>query len=85
MIFTPASITMADAGAALREGLDAISGGATEIDLSRLSAFDSSAVSALLSWQRAAAQRGAALRITGIPAGLHSLAQLYGVDALLSA
>ena len=83
-LFAPTSITMADAGSALSEGLDAIAQGATEIDLSRLTGFDSSAVSAVLAWQRVAAEQGAALRITGLPAGLRSLAQLYGVDALLA-
>ena len=85
MSFAPTSITMADAGPALSEGLEAIARGTTDIDLSQLASFDSSAVSAVLAWQRAAAERGSALRITGLPAGLHSLARLYGVDTLLTA
>lgn len=84
MNFAPTSITMADAGKALAEGLQAIALGATDIDLSQLRHFDSSAVSAVLAWQREAAGRGAALQVHGVPAGLHSLAQLYGVDGLLA-
>ena len=80
MSFTPTSITMADAGEALRDGLAAIAEGSTLIDLSHLSRFDSSAVSALLAWRRAATARGAQLQIAGVPDGLRSLAQLYGVQ-----
>ena len=75
---------MADASMALDGGMQAIAQGDTEIDLSQLASFDSSAVSAVLAWQRAAAGRGMMLRIHGMPAGLRSLAQLYGVDTLLA-
>ena len=85
MSLSPTSITMADAGEALRAGLDAIARGETVVDLSRLASFDSSAVSAILAWRRAAAQRGARLQLAGVPAGLHSLAQLYGVQDFLAA
>lgn len=85
MQFAPISLTMADAEHALAEGLTAIAAGATEIDLSGLVNFDSSAVSAVLTWQRAAAERGTSLRITGLPTGLVSLAQLYGVETFLGA
>ncbi len=80
MSFAPTSITMADAGQALRDGLAAIAQGDRMIDLSRLSRFDSSAVSAVLAWRRAATARGAQLQIAGVPDGLRSLAQLYGLQ-----
>jgi phospholipid transport system transporter-binding protein len=80
MSFAPTSITMTDAGQALRDGLAEIAQGATRIDLSRLSRFDSSAVSAVLAWRRAAIARGAPLQIADVPDGLRSLAQLYGVQ-----
>ncbi len=80
MSFAPTSITMADAGQALRDGLAAIAQGDRMIDLSRLSRFDSSAVSAVLAWRRAATARGAQLPIAGVPDGLRSLAQLYGLQ-----
>ncbi len=85
MSLSPTSITMADAGDAQRAGLEAILRGDTVVDLSRLARFDSSAVSALLAWQRAAAARGLRLQVTGVPAGLQSLARLYGVEDLISA
>ena len=83
MSFAPTSITMTDAADVLREGMEAIVQGATTIDLSGLPHFDSSAVSALLAWQRAATEKSVSLELVGLPAGLLSLAKLYGVDALL--
>ena len=83
MSCAPTSITMTDAADVLREGMEAIVQGATTINLSGLTHFDSSAVSALLAWQRAAAEKSVSLELVGLPAGLLSLAKLYGVDALL--
>ncbi|MEY3721506.1 MAG: binding protein involved in toluene tolerance [Pseudomonadota bacterium] len=83
MSFTPTSITMADAGQALREGLASIAQGETLIDLSGLARFDSSAVSAVLAWKRAGSALGRPLQIAGVPKGLLSLAQLYGLQDLM--
>lgn len=83
MSFAPTSLTMTDAADVLREGMEAIVQGATTIDLSGLTHFDSSAVSALLAWQRAATEKSVGLELVGLPAGLLSLATLYGVDVLL--
>lgn len=83
MSFAPTSITMADAADVLREGMQAIVEGATTIDLSGLTHFDSSAVSALLAWQRAATEKSVSLELVGLPPDLLSLAELYSVDTLL--
>jgi len=83
MSFAPTSITMADAADVLREGMEAIAQGVTTVDLSGLIHFDSSAVSALLAWQRAATDKSVSLELVGLPAGLLSLAKLYSVDTLL--
>ena len=83
MSFAPTSITMTDAADVLREGMEAIVRGATTIDLSGLTHFDSSAVSALLAWQRAANEKSGSLKLVGLPPGLLSLAELYSVDTLL--
>jgi len=83
MSFAPTSITMADAADVLREGMQAIVEGAATIDLSGLTHFDSSAVSALLAWQRAATEKSVSLELVGLPPGLLSLAELYSVDTLL--
>jgi phospholipid transport system transporter-binding protein len=74
---------MEDAQTVLAQGLSAIAEGETSIDLSGLQQFDSLAVAALLVWQRAAAKAGTALRVVHPPAGIASLAKLYGVDHLL--
>lgn len=57
--------------------------GAKQVDLSRVTEVDSSAVALLLEWQRQATGRGATLSWTGVPAALKNLANLYGVQELL--
>lgn len=76
-------LTMAGANAALAAGLGEIAAGSTVFDLADATATDSAAVAILLAWQRAARARGAALEFRNLPAGLGSLAALYGVDELL--
>jgi phospholipid transport system transporter-binding protein len=83
MAYFPSSLTMQDAASSLQPGLDAIRGGSADIDLSRMERFDSAAVAALLVWRRAAQSAGLSLRIASVPAGLQSLADLYGVAELL--
>ena len=83
MAYFPTSLTMQDAASSLQPGLDAIRRGSADIDLSRMERFDSAAVAALRVWRRAARSAGLSLRIAGVPAGLQSLADLYGVADLL--
>jgi phospholipid transport system transporter-binding protein len=64
-------------------GLRAIEAGQTDIDLSQLTAVDSSAVAALLAWKRAASVRDADIRFSNLPSNLVSLVELYGVADLL--
>jgi phospholipid transport system transporter-binding protein len=52
-------------------------------DFSQVEAIDSSAVSMLLGWLRAAQRSQHTLRVTGLPEDLLSLAHLYGVFELL--
>ncbi|MGU7774031.1 STAS domain-containing protein [Burkholderia sp. MR1-5-21] len=78
------SLTHASAQAALAAGLAQIGAGATAVDCAALTQFDSSALAVLLAWQRAARSRGATLDILNLPPKLESLAQAYGVDALIS-
>ncbi|KAF1044457.1 MAG: hypothetical protein GAK35_01764 [Herbaspirillum frisingense] len=83
-MFKPgASLTVINASAVLRDGLSAIAVGQSSIDVSEVAVVDSSAVATLLAWRRAAQQRGAALEFGALPANLQSLADLYGVTALL--
>ena len=54
------------------------------IDLSGVNEADSSALSLLLEWQRAAKARGFRIKYSGLPDNLRSLAQVYGVLDLLA-
>lgn len=53
------------------------------IDLSAVEEADSSALTVLFAWLRSARERGALLRVIHPPAGMLSLAALYGVSDLL--
>ncbi|HEU0200264.1 MAG TPA: STAS domain-containing protein [Burkholderiaceae bacterium] len=68
----------------LERGQQAIRSGDTTFDLSQVAAVDSAAVALVLAWQREAAASGKQLSFVGVPAGMASLARLYGVDALLA-
>lgn len=57
--------------------------GALVFDLSAVEEADSSALTVLFAWLRSARERGATLRVTNPPAGMLSLAALYGVSDLL--
>ena len=78
-----ASLTVQNAKAALDQGIAAIKAGQTVFDLGTVQMADSSAVAVLLAWKRAARKAGAALSYMNLPAGLQSLAALYGVDEFL--
>lgn len=54
-----------------------------QLDLSRVDAVDSAAVSMLLGWARAAQRTQHELRVKGLPEALLSLADLYGVAEML--
>jgi phospholipid transport system transporter-binding protein len=76
-------IAMSNAAELAAAGQAAIAQGDAEFDLSPVARCDSSAVAVLLDWQREAAARGVALRVTGVPAAVTSLAEVYGVADLL--
>jgi phospholipid transport system transporter-binding protein len=70
--------------ALLEQGLAAIRAGDLAFDLSAVSECNTAAVAMVLAWQREASARGAHLQLAGLPANLSSLAQLYGVEALVN-
>ncbi len=78
-------IGMANAAEVATLGRAAIERGDAEFDLSGVVRCDSSAVAVLLEWQRMARARGLTLQVKGPPAGLVSLAGVYGVGDLLPA
>ncbi len=77
------TLTVHNAKTVLESGLRAIESGQTEFDLARVTVVDSAAVATLLAWQRAATERGVALRFHRLPANLQSLVDVYGVADLL--
>jgi phospholipid transport system transporter-binding protein len=78
-------LTIETTAALFGSGL-AIKDGCTDIvvDLARVDAVDSTAVSLMLSWLRAAQARGIKLAFINVPENLLSLANLYGVAESLS-
>jgi len=67
----------------LELGRAKIVAGEQVFDLSAVVDADSSAVAVMLGWLRHAALSGAVVRFAGVPAGVLSLAELYGVSDLL--
>ncbi|HEX5638234.1 MAG TPA: STAS domain-containing protein [Burkholderiaceae bacterium] len=76
-------IGMNNAAQIAAAGIEAIRAGDATFDLSAVRTCDSAAVAVVLAWQREAQARGAQLQLSGLPAGLASLATVYGVAPLL--
>ena len=55
-----------------------------QIDASAVQVFDSSALAVLLALRRAALEAKKQLLVLGLPAGLQSMAALYGIQDLLN-
>ena len=80
-------VTLANVNAVLAEGAGAFKGLTVEsrltVDLAGVTEVDSTAVSLLLDWRRAAQREKRAIEYVNYPANLKSLIQLYGVTELL--
>jgi phospholipid transport system transporter-binding protein len=72
-----------DAAALRVAGAAALTPDVNEIDLAAITDADSAALAVLFSWLRDARKLNSSLRIANPPAGLLSLAALYGVDDFL--
>jgi len=71
---------------ALREqGLSLFTAAVTELDLSGVTEVDSTALSLLFEWRRAALAANRRIRYVNLPENLSSLARLYGVTELVAA
>jgi phospholipid transport system transporter-binding protein len=76
-------LTMDSIGALFADAMQPPEGKDWIVDLAKVEAADSAAVSMLLSWLRNAQRHEAKLTIVNVPDNLRSLADLYGVaDAL---
>lgn len=78
-----APLTLANARGLLEAGRAALQPGEQVFDFSRVGEADSSAVAVMLGWLRAADATRSTVRFAHIPAGVRSLAELYGVSDLL--
>lgn len=86
MLRLPAELTHSQARACLQSlqaQLSACAQDRVVIDASALVVFDSSALAVLLACRRAALTAHRTLAVQGLPAGLQSIAALYGVQQLL--
>ncbi len=78
-----APLTLANARGLLEAGRSALQPGEQVFDFSQVGEADSSAVAVMLGWLRAAEDTRSTVRFAHIPAGVRSLAELYGVSDLL--
>lgn len=76
-------MTLATARELLEDGVGKLRASLTLFDLSGVGEVDSSGLSVIFGWQRAAGRASQKIRIVNPPQNLLSLAALYGVDDLL--
>lgn len=76
-------LTIATVPTLFQAGLQHLSEADFQVDLSQVDSVDSSAVSMLLGWSRAAQRVKHGLQVKGLPEDLLSLAHLYGVAEML--
>ncbi len=77
------SLTLAEVGRHLDEGRNRLGKGDLTVDLQGVTEADSAALALLLDWCRTARRTGNKLVVAGLPTGMTSLADLYGVSDLL--
>lgn len=78
-----APLIMDNARALLEAGRAALQPGEQVIDLGQVVEADSSALAVMLGWLRGANLSRSTIKFANIPAGVCSLAELYGVAELL--
>ena len=67
----------------LRRQIEGAAGGPCTLDASGVQRFDSATLALLLECRRAAQARAVSFAVQHLPAGLESMAHVYGVDGLL--
>jgi phospholipid transport system transporter-binding protein len=77
------AMNMAAAAGLLAEGIALVSRPVTVFDLSGVTEVDSSGLAVVFGWQRAAKRLNKSIQVTNFPPSLRSLADVYGVAALL--
>lgn len=76
-------LVMANARGLLDAGRSALQPGEQIFDFSEVNEADSSAIAVMLGWLRSAGLSRSTVTFAHIPAGVRSLAELYGVTELL--
>jgi phospholipid transport system transporter-binding protein len=79
------AVTVDSVGGLLRELQPQLAGGIETLDFSGVETADSAALALIFSAMRQARLAGRTLACTGLPASFTTLAELYGVSALLPA
>lgn len=82
-LFVTAPLIMDNARSLLEAGRAALQAGEQIIDLGQVAEADSSALAVMLGWMRGASLSRSTIKFANIPAGVRSLAELYGVAELL--
>ncbi len=82
-LFVTAPLIMDNARSLLEAGRAALQAGEQIIDLGQVAEADSSALAVMLGWMRGARLSRSTIKFANIPAGVRSLAELYGVAELL--
>ncbi len=77
------AVTVDSVGGLLRELQPQLESGMDTLDFSRVETADSAALALIFSAMRYARQAGHPFVCTGLPASFTTLAELYGVSALL--
>jgi phospholipid transport system transporter-binding protein len=78
------ALTVANAAALCEAGKREFGDGDLVVDLAAVTDVDSTALSLLFEWRRAAQQRNFHISFRNLPASLQSLAALYGVTELVA-
>ena len=78
-------VTLENVTGILAEGIAYVRSGASLVDLAEVSELDSSLLAAMLALIREARLANHSLALANLPAGLQTLAELYGVAELLPA
>lgn len=82
-IIVQGSVTIDNVVAITQQGVALFDEHHWVIDLNKVTGVDSTIISMLLEWLRAARQKGYLLQFINMPASLESLIQLYGVAELI--
>lgn len=82
-IIVDGTVTVLNVVDLMQQGLKLLDGTQLYVDLQKVTEVDSTIISMLFEWLRAAEQKNCHLEFVHFPKSLESLMQLYGVTSLL--